>query len=372
MGEDYYATLGVARDASPEELKKAYRQLALQFHPDRNPGDPAAEARFKACAEAYGVLSDPDKRRLYDAYGEGGLADPGMSPGFRGFEDIFAAFGDIFGRPGFEPRARRGRDLRQEVTVTLAEVARGTTRRVSLGRRAPCRPCGGTGAASPDHRHPCPTCRGRGAVTRVLRQGFAAIQSTGPCPDCQGRGQRVTRACPACGGEGTVQREDVVEVRIPAGVEDGQQLRVEGRGEQLPGGLPGDLYLVVREAEHPGYERRGADLFAPLRVDLGTAVDGGSVTVEGPDGDPLTVTLEAGAQSGAVQRVAGAGLPVLGHRGTRGDLYLQVWVTTPTGLTAEQKGVLRNLLAGAPDPCRGTEPHGGWKDWLRGLFGGHG
>lgn len=379
MGKDYYAVLGVAREASREDIKRAYRKLALQYHPDRNPGDRGAEEKFKACAEAYEVLYDPDKRKLYDAYGEEGLSARGVHHGFGGFEDIFSAFGDIFGDLGlgfgFGPqrpgrRVRRGRDLRHEIQVSLVEIVRGSERKIKVRKPAPCSACGGTGAAGAEYIRTCSTCQGRGAVTRVLRQGFTTIQSTAPCPECSGVGKRVEKVCDKCSGEGMQRVERIVEIRIPPGVEDGQQMRVEGEGEEVADGLPGDLYIVLREEEHPYYERRGSDLLAPLRVDLLTAVEGGKVEVPGPDGEPLRVPVAEGEQSGTVKVLEGEGLPVLGRPGLRGNLYFQVWVTTPRGLGAAGKQALREALEGAQTDD--DSPHRGWKDWLHALFGGHG
>lgn len=380
MGKDYYAALGVRRDASREAVKKAYRKLALQYHPDRNPGDREAEEKFKACAEAYEVLADPEKRRLYDAYGEEGLNARGVHHGFRGFEDIFSSFGDIFGDLGFgfggqrpRRRVRRGRDLRHEISVNLGEVLHGATRKIRVRKPAPCPDCGGSGAAGADHIRTCPVCQGRGAVTRVLRQGFTTIQSTQPCPECAGAGKKVDKPCDRCSGEGMVRAERTVEVAVPPGVEDGQQMRVEGEGEEVAGGVPGDLYIVLREEEHPLYERRGADLLAPLRVGLLTAVEGGTVEVPGPDGEALSVSLEEGVQSGSVKVLEGQGMPVLGRPGTRGNLYFQVWVSIPQELTAGQKQALRDALEGCPDCPPDDEPHHrGWKEWLHALFGGAG
>jgi molecular chaperone DnaJ len=374
MGKDYYGALGVSREASAEEIKRAYRKLALEHHPDRNPGNREAEERFKACAEAYEVLSDSEKRRLYDAYGEEGLSARGVHHGFGGFEDIFSAFGDIFGDLGFgfggraRSRVRRGRDLRYEIRVSLEDVAQGAARKIKVRKPTACSACRGSGAADPQAVRTCSTCQGRGAVTRVLRQGFTTFQTSQPCPDCAGAGRRIDRPCPACEGTGMVRAEKVVEVRVPAGVEDGQQLRLEGEGEELADGLPGDLYIVLREDEHPLYERRGADLFAPLRVDLLRAVEGGEVELPGPDGKPIAVRLEEGEQSGSVKTLQGKGLPVLGRPGVRGNLYLQVWVATPQGLSREQRRALRKVVKGLPI-CEDA-PHLGWKEWLRALFGG--
>lgn len=374
MGKDYYATLGVSREAAPEDIKKAYRKLALQYHPDRNPGNREAEERFKACAEAYEVLGDPEKRRLYDAYGEEGLSARGVPHGFRGFEDIFSAFGEIFGGAGFRASSRRrvprGRDLRHELTITLADVARGASKKVRVRKPAVCPACAGSGAASAADVRACPACGGRGAVTQVLRQGFTTFQTTRPCGECAGTGRRIAVPCARCGGTGAVRAEKVVEVRIPPGVEDGQQLRLEGEGEEVPGGVPGDLYILLREEEHPLYERRGADLFAPLRVDLLRAVEGGEVSLPGPDGEPILVKLEPEIQAGTVKVLKGKGLPVLGRGASRGDLYLQVWVETPRGLDRKQVNALRKLLDGLPLCAEEPAQHRGWKDWIQALFGG--
>lgn len=374
MGKDYYAILGVSREASAGEIKKAYRKLALQYHPDRNPGDREAEERFKACAEAYEILGDAEKRRLYDAYGEEGLSARGVPHGFRGFEDIFSAFGEIFGAAGFRSGSRRrvprGRDLRHELTITLADVARGATKKIRVRKPAVCPECAGSGAASPGDVRTCPACGGQGAVTQVLRQGFTTFQTTRPCGECAGTGRRIAVPCAHCGGRGAVRTEKVVEVRIPPGVEDGQQLRLDGEGEEVPGGLPGDLYILLREEEHPLYERRGADLFAPLRVDLLRAVEGGESSLPGPDGEPVSVELEPEVQAGTVKVLKGKGLPVLGRGGARGDLYLQVWVETPRGLDRKQVKALRKLLEGLPLCEEEPAPHRGWKDWLQALFGG--
>jgi molecular chaperone DnaJ len=379
MGKDYYKALGVARDASAEDVKRAYRKAALRYHPDRNPGDKAAEEKFKECAEAYDVLNDPEKRRLYDAYGEEGLTDRGVRHGFRGFEDIFSSFGEIFGDLGFgfgtgEPagrrRVRKGRDLAYELQVSLGEVAKGSKRKIKIRKPSPCPDCGGSGAARPEAIQTCPGCQGRGSVTRLIRQGFATIQSTAGCPQCGGSGKRIAEACAACSGEGVLRLEKVLEVEIPPGVEDGQQIRLRGEGEAIAGGAAGDLYVTLREQEHPLFERRGADLFAPLRVDLVKAVEGGTVEVEGPDGSALSVPLEEGIQSGSVKVIAGGGLTVLRHPGHRGNLYLQVWVITPSGLGAEQKAALRCAVEGSCELSPQDNSHRGWKDWLQALFGG--
>lgn len=375
MGKDYYAALEVDRDASPEEIKRSYRKLALKFHPDRNSGDKEAEERFKACAEAYEVLSDPEKRRLYDAYGEEGLSVRGVRHGFGGFEDIFSAFGDIFGDLGFgfgssrpRRRVRRGRDLRHEIPVTLAEIAKGATRKIKVKKPEPCPQCRGSGAAGDEYIRTCSACQGRGAVTQLLRQGFATIQTTAPCAACSGTGKKIEKLCDLCAGQGVHRAEKVLEIRIPPGVEDGQQIRLEGEGEAVAGGVPGDLYILLREEEHPLYERRGADLLAPLRVDLMTVVEGGKIKIQGPDDEPLEIRIEEGTQSGSVLTLKGRGLPVLGRPRMRGNLHFQVWVRTPTRLDDGQRDTLREILGSAQ---HADDHHHGWKDWLQALFGGH-
>jgi molecular chaperone DnaJ len=205
-----------------------------------------------------------------------------------------------------------------------------------------------------------------------MRQGFTTFQTTAPCSECSGTGKRITKRCGLCKGQGVQRVERVVEVRVPAGVEDGQQLRVEGEGEEIPDGVAGDLYIEIREKEDPLYERRGVDLFAPLRVDLMTAVEGGKMEVPGPGGDTVSVELEEGVQSGALKVLRGQGLPVLGRSGARGDLYFQVWVSTPKGLTDEQKANLKEILGGSVAGDGDQGQHRGWKEWLQALFGGQG
>lgn len=381
MGKDYYNTLGVKQDADQDEIKKAYRKLALKFHPDRNPGDKHSEDKFKECAEAYEVLYDPEKRKLYDAYGEEGLNARGVHHGFRGFQDIFSSFSEIFGNQGFggfgfgdgstHRRVRKGRDLKHEISVTLDEIASGSKRKIKVRKPAPCGSCNGSGAASPEDVKTCPTCKGSGAVTRVLRQGFTTFQSTSHCPDCSGQGKKIEKLCKECKGQGTIRLEKVVSIEIPPGVENGQRILLEGEGEEIADGISGDLYIFLKEDEHPAYERRGADLFAPLRVDLTTAITGGSVEMKGLAEENLKIKIEEGIQSGAIKTLEGKGLPVLHRPLVRGNLYFQVWVTTPTGLNKEQKDQLRKILGDAsPAHHEETEHHGGWKQWLHALFGG--
>lgn len=376
MGKDYYAILGVDKNASADDIKRAYRKQALQYHPDRNPGDKEAEEKFKQCAEAYEVLNDAEKRKMFDAYGEEGLNSRGMHHGFGGFQDIFSAFSDIFGDMAFggmggRQRPRRGRDLRHEIHITLEEVVQGSKRKIKVRKPAPCEKCEGSGAETPADVKTCAACNGRGMVTKILRQGFATFQTQGPCNECGGQGRIIEKRCPDCKGEGQVRVERIVEVAIPPGIETGQQLRVRGGGEEIANGEPGDLYIAVIEDESDQFERRGLDLFSPLRVDLLTAIQGGSVELPTPDGKSVKVKLEAGVQSGTVKTLHGKGVPNLNRPSHRGDLHLQVLVRTPTGLDKDKKKKLAALLEGdasKEEEAKSGECQKGWKEWLHGLF----
>ncbi len=377
MGKDYYSILGVARGASDAEIKKAYRKQALQHHPDRNPGDKGAEESFKACAEAYEVLNDPEKREIFDTYGEDGLNSRGMHHGFSGFEDIFSAFSSIFGDAGLGGgfsfgggrRQPRGRDMRHEIGMTLEDVINGSTRKIKVRKPAPCSGCEGSGAETPGDVTSCSTCNGRGVVMRVIRQGFTTFQTSGACPDCGGAGKTIDKFCPECDGTGSMRIEKVVEVQVPPGVQSGQQVRMSGEGEQIADGPAGDLYILLREEEDDRFERRGTDLFGPLKIDLLTAIEGGKIEIDGPDGKELKIKIEAGIQSGTVKTIRGKGVPLLNRPRARGDLHLQVWVRTPAGLDKDQKKKLGKLLKGLPvcdDDSESEE--GGWKDWLHAIF----
>lgn len=341
---DYYEILGVERDADAEAIKKAYRKLALKYHPDRNPGDPEAEERFKEAAEAYAVLSDPDKRRRYDLYGHEGL---GAEPVFTGFDaDIFAEFsdilGDLFGFGGLfgergRARARRGDDLRYDLEIEFEEAVRGLETRIRVPRLERCPTCRGSGAAERGVST-CPQCRGRGQV--AFRQGFFTVART--CGRCRGAGRVVVKPCGTCRGEGRVQRERTLTVRIPPGVSDGTRLRLAGEGEAgAEGAPPGDLYVVLRVREHPVFRRRGQDILCEVPVSFPQAALGARVevpTLEGPE----MLEIPPGTQSGAVFRLAGRGAPSLDGR-SRGDQVVTVVVRTPTRLTAEQRHLLEKL-----------------------------
>jgi len=339
---DFYEVLGVERTCTFEEIKKSYRSRALQYHPDRNPGDAEAENLFKECAEAYEVLSDPKKRELYDQYGMAGL----KGTDFRHYaspEDIFGAFGDIFGDLFGFGRAReawhRGSDLRYQLEIEFAEAAKGVTRTVELERPAACGSCGGTGAATPEDVEVCSTCRGQGQVLR--QRGFLTIQTA--CPSCRGEGRVVRKPCRACKGRGEVREKKPVAIRIPAGVDEGTVLRLRGEGmpSPAPGGQPGDLLVVLRVAEHPVFRRDGLDLVMALPVSFVQAALGDTVTVPTLDGEEQ-LEVPAGTQPHEVLRLAGRGVAA-GRR--TGDLLVQVDVVIPRKLSGEQKELLRQYAA---------------------------
>ena len=356
---DYYEVLGVDRGASAEDLKKAYRKLALKFHPDKNPGDKKAEDSFKEAAEAYAVLSDPDKRARYDRFGKQGL---GGQPGFSGFDsEVFADFGDILGnifgfgsifgggRRGPQP----GSDLRYDLDLTLEQAATGIEAPITIAKLDRCSTCGGTGAKGKDAIKTCETCRGRGQV--AFQQGFFTIART--CGTCGGTGRRIVTPCPACSGRGRIQAEKTITVRVPAGVEDGMRLRIAGEGEaSAGGGLPGDLYVILSVAEHEVFRREGANLHVELSLSPAQAALGTTVSVPLLGGGQEHLEIDAGTQPGAVLKLRGQGLPSVDRRG-RGDLLVTVRVRIPRRLDAEQRALYEKLAE-----------HGGDETSERGLF----
>jgi molecular chaperone DnaJ len=345
MSSDYYELLGVSQGAAQEEIKKAYRQLALKYHPDRNPGDREAEERFKEISNAYQVLSDPEKRRLYDRFGPEGPSRAGFA-GFSSVQDIFSSFGDIFGDifgfgglGGFgRTRRSRGADLEVDLVLTFLEAAEGCQKEIAVTRNTPCETCGGSGAAPGSSRTACETCGGKGQV--VHSQGFFMISST--CPTCRGEGSQIKDPCGDCGGSGLTRAEDKLTVTIPAGVEDGQSLRLAGKGEQSrSGGISGNLYVNLNVMADDRLHREGPDLFVDIHISYPLAALGGKVKVPVLKGDK-EITVEPGTQAGSVQVLRGAGVPRLDGSG-RGDQVIRFQVDVPKKLSGRAQELLREL-----------------------------
>jgi molecular chaperone DnaJ len=373
---DFYEVLGVAKTASVEEIKSAYRKAAMQWHPDRNPDNKQeAEVRFRECTEAYTVLSDVQKRQIYDNYGHAGLAGAGSAPDFNAsiFQDFHDIFGDFFGfedlfggsrRRGGRGRAQRGADLRYDMTLTFDEAAAGVNTKIRVPRQEFCEACNGTGAKKGTGVVTCQTCGGRGQM--VYQQGFFTINRT--CPACAGAGQIVKERCPECRGNGRVERERTIELRIPPGVDTGTRLRVQGEGEPGPNGGPaGDLYVVLEVKEHAFFERRGADLYCTIPLSVSQASLGAELQVPGLNGEER-LKIPEGTQSGAVFRVKAKGLPDP-HGGGRGDLYYHVRVVTPTKLTKEQRKLLEQLDATLKVDNKPAERGSSLFDKVKDIFG---
>lgn len=351
---DYYEVLGVDRNANDEALKKAYRKLAIKYHPDKNPGDAEAEEKFKEIAEAYDVLSDSQKRAKYDRFGHAGVG--GSAAGGSGgmnMEDIFSRFGDIFGGGfggfgGFSqgPQRARGSDLRARVRLTLEEIDQGVEKKLKVKKHVHCSHCHGKRTSDPNGTSTCHTCKGQGVVMQVQNTMFGAMQVQTTCPTCHGEGVIITKPCTHCHGKGIEVGEEVVSFRIPAGVASGMQLTVRGKGNVAPGdGIPGDLLVVIQEENDPNLIRNGNDLIYNLLIDIATASLGGQVEVPTITGK-ARVNIEAGTQSGKILRLRGKGLPEVNGYG-RGDLLINVNVFTPTELTSADHKLLEKLRASA-------------------------
>src|SRR6266478_6437767 len=347
---DYYEVLGVARGASDQELKTAYRRLAHQYHPDKNQTDPTAEERFKEAAEAYAVLSVTEQRQRYDRFGHAGVSSSAASaawgaPGFGGIEDILGdlfGFGDVFaagGRSGSRrSAAQRGADLRYDLEITLEQSATGMTAQLRIPKLESCETCSGSGAAPGTKPETCRACQSSGQVR--FQQGFFSVSRT--CSTCRGVGQVISSPCETCRGAGRVEHEKSIEVKILAGVETGSRLRLQAEGESgTLGGPAGDLYVVIHVAEHEQFERQGNNLYASVPVTFAQAALGADVKVPTLNGDE-SLKIPAGTQTGTVFRVRGQGMPVLGGRG-KGDLFVSVSVVTPTMLNREQRKLLEQL-----------------------------
>ena len=359
---DYYEVLEVPKTATADEIKKAYRKKAIQYHPDKNPGNKEAEEKFKEAAEAYGVLSDPDKRAKYDQFGFSGLNDAQGFGGAGGFgqgmsmDDIFSMFGDIFGGGGFGGfggfggqrqgrdgvRKFRGSDVRIKVKLTLEEISTGVTKKFKVKKQVSCPHCGGSGAEKGSSTETCPECHGTGTVTRTQNSFFGMMQTQSPCPRCGGEGRIIKDKCKFCGGDGTTLGEEVVEVTIPAGVADGMQLSVNGKGGAgRHNGYPGNLLIEISEIQHKDFIRDGDDLVYNLLLSVPQAILGGTVEIPTING-AAKVKIEPGTQPGKILRLRDKGLPVL-NSSRRGDLIVNVNVYIPEAVSREEKALLEKM-----------------------------
>ncbi|MEO5571047.1 MAG: molecular chaperone DnaJ [Bacteroidia bacterium] len=365
---DYYEILGVARSAGETEIKKAYRQMALKYHPDKNPGDKASEDKFKEAAEAYEVLSDPNKKNRYDQFGHQGMGGGNGSHGMN-MDDIFSHFGDIFGGQhpfesffgGGGSQGRRyvnkGSNLRIKVTLTLAEIANGTEKKIKVNKQVPCAACNGSGAQSASSFSQCSTCKGAGQIRRVTNTILGQMQTTSTCPTCNGEGQIITSKCKTCQGHGITYGEEVITINIPAGVAEGMQMNMNGKGNAAQrGGIPGDLLVMIEEAEDPQLKRDGHNLHYDLYINFSDAALGIHTEVPTIEGK-AKIKIEPGTQPGKVLRLKGKGLPEL-NTYHKGDLLINVNVWTPQHLSAEEKKILEKLRTAEnfqPKPGKGEK-----------------
>lgn len=352
---DYYEVLGVAKNAADADIKKAYRQLAMKYHPDRNPNDKEAEDKFKEAAEAYEVLSDGEKRKRYDQFGHQGMGgNGGFSGGGMSMEDIFSHFGDVFGEGSpFEGffgggggrggrRVNRGTNLRIKVKMTLEEIANGVEKKIKVNKFVACGGCKGSGAQDGGSFSKCTTCNGSGQVHRVTNTFIGQMRTSSTCPMCSGEGQIIANKCKKCTGSGLERAEEVLSINIPAGVAEGMQLTVSGKGNAAErGGVPGDLLIVIEEVAHESLVRDGQHLLYDLYVNFADAALGTSVEIPTLDGK-AKVKLDAGTQAGKVLRLKGKGLPSINSYG-KGDILVNVNVWTPQNLSSEEKKLLEKL-----------------------------
>jgi molecular chaperone DnaJ len=357
---DYYDVLGVSRSTSADEIKKAYRKLAIKYHPDKNPDDKAAEEKFKEAAEAYEILSNPEKKQRYDHYGHAGVGGASGGGGYGGggmnMEDIFSQFGDIFGGGGGSPfesffggqqsrggrRVSKGSNLRIKVKLTLEEIANGTEKKIKVNKQIVCKTCDGSGAKDRSSVSTCKTCGGSGAVRRVTNTILGQMQTTSTCPTCNGSGSQITAKCGSCHGEGVVRGEETITINIPAGVSDGMQLSMSGKGNAAPnGGIPGDLIILIEEIPHETLKREGNNVVYDLHVSIIDAALGYSAEVPTIDGK-AKIKIEPGTQSGKLLRLKGKGIPEINSY-HRGDEIIHVNIWTPKALSAEERGILERL-----------------------------
>lgn len=345
--KDYYKILGVSRNATQEEIKKAYRQLALKYHPDRNPGNKEAEEKFKEAAEAYAVLSDPEKRKRYDMYGDESFTpedfstfDPSIFSPFADILGDFFGFGDLFGtrRERRREYPQRGRDLKLELEIEFMEAVKGIVKEIEIPKEETCNFCGGTGRPPGSKPEVCPTCNGNGSI--VYRQGFLTISRT--CPNCQGMGKFYRDVCSKCHGRGRVERVKKIEINIPAGIQDGTALRLAGEGEGgLYNGPPGDLYVVIKVKEDKYFKRRGNDIHVEVSIPMTLAALGGEIEITTLEGKEK-ISIPQGVQPGEVIRLKGKGIQNLKGTG-RGDFFVHINVSIPKRLTREQRKILEKL-----------------------------
>ncbi|MCK4661757.1 MAG: molecular chaperone DnaJ [Bacteroidales bacterium] len=357
--QDYYEVLGVSKDASKEEIKKAYRKQALKYHPDKNPGDKSSEEKFKEAAEAYDVLSKDDKKRRYDQFGHAGVGSTGG--GFGGgmtMEDIFSSFGDIFGSTGFgnfggfggfsgfggrsSRRINKGSNLRVKVKLTLQEIATGVEKKIRVNKYIECKECNGTGAAHGSSHSTCSTCRGTGQVTRIANTFLGQIQTSSSCPACGGEGKTITNKCNTCYGEGIVKDEEIINLKMPAGVSEGMQLSVSGKGNAARrGGINGDLLVVIEEIKHEKLVRDGINLLYNLFISIPDATLGTAIEIPTIE-NKVKIKIDPGTQSGKILRLKGKGLPEINGYGN-GDLLVNINVWVPKAISKEEKKLLEKL-----------------------------
>ena len=384
---DYYEVLGVDKSASADDIKKAYRKMAIKYHPDKNPGDKEAEEKFKEAAEAYSVLSDADKKARYDQFGHAGVegAGPDFSGGFGNLNDIlndlfggafgggfggFGGFGGGFGgqRSQRQQRVYRGRDIRVRVKLTLEEIAKGVEKEISIEKNVPCTECGGKGAKNSSDIKTCPACNGTGQVQRVVNSFLGQTVTYSTCQQCDGEGKIISNPCRSCNGTGLVRKRETIKVKIPAGVEAGMQLTLQGEGHAAKNnGINGDLLVVIEEHAHADLKREGNNLYYTKIISVTDAMLGAEVTVPCLDGD-YKIKIDAGTQSGEVVRLRGRGLPSVNGYGGTGDLYVKIAVWIPKKLNKDEKAViesLRNNESFKPNPSKEDKS---FFDRLKDLF----
>ena len=382
---DYYEVLGVDKSATADEIKKAYRKLAVKYHPDKNPGDKEAEEKFKEAAEAYSILSDADKKAKYDQFGHAGVdgAAPDFSGGFGNLNDIlndlfggafgggfggFGGFGGGFGGGRQQQRVYRGRDIRVRVKLTLEEIAKGVEKEISIEKSVPCPECGGKGARNSSDIKTCSACNGTGQVQRVANSIFGQTVTYSTCQQCGGEGKVITNPCRSCGGSGLVRKRETIKVKIPAGVEAGMQLTIQGEGHAAKNnGVNGDLLVVIEEQEHPNLKREGNNLYYTKVISMPDAILGAEVEVPCLDG-PYKIKVDAGTQSGTVVRLRNKGLPTVNGYGGTGDMYVKFAVWIPKKLDKEDKAIIESLRgkeAYKPNP---TKEDKSFFDKLKDLF----